>query len=290
VTVDIEAYLSRLGLSAVGPPSVADLRRLHAAHVERVPFETLPRTGGLDLGDAFAAIVRDGRGGTCFHLNGCFRLLLEALGYDVQMHPAGVQSVFAAKPVGADGSHLMLTVAGLPSAENPEGRWVADVGTGEGFHEPLPLRPGNYRSGAFTYRVRPSQTGPDCWRLDYDERESCRGVDFADKPADRDQYAELYRRQAEGEWSLFGRYGWVKRHHARGYDELLGCLSSSVDAHGRRSVELNTSQEYFGVLRDTFGLTLSGLTAEQRTALWDQTYAAWTGAGAPAAGAERSAP
>ncbi len=279
-SVDAAAYLARLGLSDVGFPSVEGLRRLHAAHVERVPFETLYRPSGLDLDEAFESIVWRARGGTCFHLNGVFSLLLGALGYQVNMHPAGVQSAFRAEPPGADGSHIMLTVSGLPADGNPAGRWVLDVGTGEGFHAPLPLRPGIYRQGDFHYRVRPSQTDPNSWRIDYDQRESCRGVDFADVPASREEYAVMYDRYVSGEWSLFHQYGWVKRHHAGGYDELLGCLMSSVTAHGRTSSEIITPDRYFSVLRDTFWLTLAGTTRPEREALWQAVRGAWNGSAA----------
>ena len=78
-----DAYLHRLGLDAE-PPSVDALFRLHRAHVERVPYETLWIQLGepWDIGPA-ASVVRiatAGRGGYCFHLNGAFSELLAALG------------------------------------------------------------------------------------------------------------------------------------------------------------------------------------------------------------------
>lgn len=73
--MDVTGYLERLGLDAE-PPGVAALGRLHAAHVERVPYEALEITLGrptpLEPSASLARILR-GRGGYCYHLNGAFR-------------------------------------------------------------------------------------------------------------------------------------------------------------------------------------------------------------------------
>lgn len=275
-TFDIAAYLDRIGLRDLGPPSPSGLEKLHMANVEKVAFETISRPEGVDLTDAFNRIVYEGWGGTCFHLNGVFSMVLEALGYQVLMHPAGVHSVFNPEPPGPNGTHIILTVSGLPTDANPGGRWIADVGSGEGFHRPLPFQPGSYQQGELTYRVRPSDTGPGRWRIDYDERESCRGVDFADTPVQLDEYARKYETHADGEWGVFYRYGWAKRHHAGGFDELIGCLRSSVGARGRETSEIASQEEYYTVLRDTFGLGLYQLTARERDELWDRVHSGWS--------------
>jgi arylamine N-acetyltransferase len=275
-TFDIAAYLDRVGVGDLGSPSLSGLERLHMANVETVAFETISRPDGVDLDDAFNRIVYGGWGGTCFHLNGVFARVLEALGYQVLLHPAGVHSIFNPSPPGANGTHIILTVGGLPTEANPGGRWVADVGSGEGFHRPLPLVPGTYQQGEFTYRVRPSDTGEGCWRIDYDERESCRGVDFAEAPAQLDEYARRYDTHADGEWGVFYRYGWAKRHHAGGFDELIGCMYSSVGVRGRETSEIATQERYFTLLRDVFGMGLYQLTARERDALWDRVSSGWS--------------
>jgi N-hydroxyarylamine O-acetyltransferase len=277
-TVDVNAYLRRIGLTpaaVAGPPSAGALARLHMANVERVAFETLSNPDSVDLAAAYDRIVRQGWGGTCFHLNGVFALVLEAFGYEVRMHPAGVQSIFNPTPPGPTGTHVILTVPGLSTVDNPEGTWVVDVGAGEGFHRPLPLRPGTYRQGAFTYRVRRSDLGQHCWRVDYDERQSCRGVDFTEAPARLDEYARLYDTHADGDWAALYRYGWVKRQHADGFDELIGCMRSSVSAHGRTVAQLDTPAQFFTELADTFGLGLYQLDELERDALWQRVHGSW---------------
>ena len=65
-------------------PSVEALHELHAAHVERVPYETLwlhlGEQWGIRTADSFRRIAHRGRGGYCFHLNGAFGELLSILG------------------------------------------------------------------------------------------------------------------------------------------------------------------------------------------------------------------
>src|SRR4051812_49011544 len=89
----IDDYLGRLGLERE-PPSVHALERLHRAHVEHVPYETVwIHTGerySCSAEESLARVARTSRGGYCFHLNGAFSELLAALGYDVVRHVGGV--------------------------------------------------------------------------------------------------------------------------------------------------------------------------------------------------------
>ncbi|GAA3428063.1 arylamine N-acetyltransferase [Streptosporangium nondiastaticum] len=273
--IDIFAYLARLGLPAA-PPSADALAALHAAHVERVPFETLDRPPGIDPRRSLTRIVGQGRGGVCYHLNGAFHLLLRELGYRVGMHAAGVQSGYNPNPVGANGTHNVLTVSGLPTPGNPGGRWILDVGSGEGFHRPLPLAPGTYTQGPFTYRVRPSEAAPGGWRVDYDRLESCSGVDFTLEETTTEQFAATFDRLADQEMSIFFVYGWVKRHHATGFDELIGCQLSAVGPAGRTTRTLTTAEDYLAALSQIFGLTLPHLTDEERHGIWERFHRIWT--------------
>jgi arylamine N-acetyltransferase len=270
--IDVVAYLDRLGLPA-RPPSVDNLGDLHAAHVERIPFETLDQQAGVDPADAVRRIVASGRGGVCYHLNGALALLLDALGYAVSLHAAGVQSRFAPQPQGPNGTHNVLLVRHLPSAANPGGRWLLDAGSGEGFHRPLPLVGGEHEQNGFRYGLRGTADG--LWRLDYDRRESCRGLDFTERPSTPDEFAVPYAEQAGTHMAIFFEYGWVKRHHAHGYDELIGCQLSHVTAAGRRSTTVTSEEQWFEALSGVFGVTMPELDAAGRTALWQRIRRAW---------------
>ena len=115
------AYLNRLGVEAE-PPSAEALTRLHRAHVERVPYETfwihLAQGWGIDAAESTRRVATTRRGGYCYQLNGAFRTLLTALGYQVSVNVAGVHEAG-----GPDEStlrnHAALVVEGLPTDTQP---------------------------------------------------------------------------------------------------------------------------------------------------------------------------
>ena len=134
------AYLARLGVAAPDAPTLAALASLHRAHLMTVPFESLDIALGrpirLDLGSLLSKVVAARRGGYCYELNGLFAALLRHLGYAVDLVSARVMT--------ADGEltdpfdHMALVVTS-PALRDPV---LADVGFGDGFIEPLPLRHG----------------------------------------------------------------------------------------------------------------------------------------------------
>ena len=152
------------------------MSRLHLQHLLTVPFENLDihlgRPIALDEAALFDKIVTRRRGGFCYECNGLFAWLLGELGHDVALLSAGV-----ARETGGFGpeyDHLALLV---------DSEWLADVGFGEGFREPLRVdeteRQGEYRIVAcggvpqyrftltprrlegFTGRCRYHQTSPE---------------------------------------------------------------------------------------------------------------------------------
>jgi N-hydroxyarylamine O-acetyltransferase len=147
--IGIPAYLQRLHYTGLTVPTAETLRALHQAHLLAVPFENLDihlgRTIALDEGAFYRKIVERRRGGFCYELNGLFAALLRRLGFDV--------TLLSARVVGADGrfgpefDHLTLLV-------QLEERWLADVGFGEGFREPLRLDdPGEQAQTHGAYRL-----------------------------------------------------------------------------------------------------------------------------------------
>lgn len=86
----ITRYLELLG-EPRAPPSRPALDRLLAAHLDRVPYETLDITSRrppppLDTSSAVRRVLEDRRGGYCFELVGAFTALLRGLGYNVSLH------------------------------------------------------------------------------------------------------------------------------------------------------------------------------------------------------------
>ena len=277
--LDAAAYLRRLGLADGGEPSVASLRALHRAHVERVAYEALEiqlgRPTTIEPLESAERIVARHRGGYCYHLNGAFALLLDALGYDVTWHRAGVQNHTDPRPVGAAiANHLALTIRGLPAPESPSGEWLVDVGLGDALHEPLPLHEGSYVQGPFRYGLRPSEVEPGGWRFDHDPRGTFAGMDFRAGRATTDDFAARHAFLSTSPESGFVRICAVQRRDAGGVDMLTGCVLRRLDGADLPGRVLETPDEWFAALRDVFDLPLDDVDAVARAALWARVRAA----------------
>jgi N-hydroxyarylamine O-acetyltransferase len=282
---EVPGYLARLRLTggqaaalAAGPSAEA-LSVLHRAHVRHVPYETLDfQLGRPTAIDPHAAAVRviSGRGGYCFILNGAFWALLTALGYDVRRHRGGVQGRAEPSPVGANGNHLALTVHGLPDERARSGAWLVDVGLGDALYEPLPLRPGQYAQGPFTYELRPSNVESGGWRLDHDPAGSFTGMDFTMAPACTKDFVDMHQHLSTSPDSGFVRLASVQRRRRDGVDLLRGRVLVSVTGVRRHERVLESRSEWFQVLADVFSLPLAEFTDDDRTRLWTAVAEAHT--------------
>jgi N-hydroxyarylamine O-acetyltransferase len=126
-TLDLGAYLRRIGYAGDAPATLETLARLHALHAEAIPFENLSAFIGepiaLDLASLQAKLVHGGRGGWCFEHNIHFAQVLRALGFDLTTLAARVR--WNAPPGELrPRSHMLLAV------RLPEGEYIADVGFG----------------------------------------------------------------------------------------------------------------------------------------------------------------
>jgi N-hydroxyarylamine O-acetyltransferase len=130
--VDVPAYLARIAYSGPTDPTAETLRLIHRAHLLTVPFENLDIALGRKLVVDEEANVRKivdlHRGGFCYELNGAFAALLRTLGFRVTLLSARVTGQGGKESPEFD--HLTLQV----DLEEP---WLADVGFGESFIEPL---------------------------------------------------------------------------------------------------------------------------------------------------------
>ena len=146
-------YLEWIGFGGRPEVDFATLAQLQRLHMTAVPFENLSITRGVhlptDAASSVDKIVRQGRGGWCFELNGAFGALLGAIGFDVRLLGAAVL-------LGGPNSvidHLTLEV----TADQP---YLVDVGFGESFIQPLALNhSGPQDGGNGTYELIGSPQG-----------------------------------------------------------------------------------------------------------------------------------
>jgi len=272
--VDVDGYLRRLKVGHDGPPSIERLRAIHAAQVERIPYEVIEIQLGnpttVDPHEAAERILERHRGGYCYHLNGAFSLLLEALGYDVVWHRAGIHNHAESAAVGSQrANHLALTVHGLPAPECPAGDWLVDAGLGDGLHEPLPLRPGTYAQGPLTFTLAHSTSDPGGWRLEHDPKGSFAGMDFHPARATQADFRARHEWLSTSPESGFVRTFAVQRRDAHGVDILRGCVLTRVGSDAP-PLTLDTRDEWFGTLADTFDLPLTDIDDTARTRLWSR--------------------
>jgi len=275
--IDVAGYLAYLGVPNPGPPSVESLCALHRAHVDRIAYNTLEihlgRRTTVDPAATAARIISCGRAGYCLHLNGAFGRLLTALGYNVLRHRGGVLLNHTKPAPGADGNHLALTVHGLPSLENPAGSWFVDVGLGDAIYDPLPLIPGVYRQGPFTYRLGHSPIEPLGWRFDHDPTGHFAAMDFVTRPIDQAVLDERHAYLTTSPDSVFLQTFLAHRREASGAYSLRGCVLTRIGSNAERRV-LATADEWFGVLGSVFGIGLDDISETERRRLWKRVCAA----------------
>ncbi|MFF8903746.1 arylamine N-acetyltransferase family protein [Streptomyces olivaceoviridis] len=133
-SVQIDAYLRRLGLARPPRPTSEVLRELHLRHLRTVPFENL----SVHLGEEITLeekrlldkVTEARRGGFCYELNGAFGTLLTSLGYEVELLAGRVYGDEGRLGIPYD--HLALRVR---TADGDT--WLADVGFGAHSHCPL---------------------------------------------------------------------------------------------------------------------------------------------------------
>jgi N-hydroxyarylamine O-acetyltransferase len=278
----LEGYLHRLGYDAPPPATLATLGELHRAHLLTIPYENLGimlgRPPSVGVAQTVNRIAATGRAGYCFHHNGALGALLAALGFSVTRWHG---HVYDAEEWRWETSlnHLALAVEDLPTANNPGGRWWADVGLGDGFLDPLPLVAGDYRQHGFRYAVEaPSAAG---WSFRHDPAGTFRGVEVSDRPLDLEAaHAELSLTPD----SHFTRFLVAQRRDPTGVDTLRGCVLERVEPGRRDRVDVTSYDEWRGALTGVVGLPLDDLDPAELAGLWERTLAghrAWDEAGRP---------
>lgn len=250
--LDVDAYLSRIGYEGPLDPSPQTLRDLQVAHLRTVPFENLSIHSNepivLEDDALFEKVVTRRRGGFCYELNGLFAALIRSLGFNVEMLSAAV-----ARPngeFGPDFDHMTLLVT-------LDERWIADVGFGDSFLEPLLLdKESEQTQGARAYR----------FVLDGDHRILLqRNFDGSWAPQYRfnlvphvyTDYEEMCVHQQTSPESHFTKGRICTRATATGRITLSELrLITTLNAGERSEQELTDEAEYSAALRQHFGIVM----------------------------------
>jgi len=249
--IPLQAYLARIAYTGPTTPTIDTLRSIHRAHLQTVPFENLDislgRTIVVDEDATVRKIVEQHRGGFCYELNGAFAALLRELGFHVTLLSARV-----ARPQGGEGpefDHLTLRV----DLEEP---WLADVGFGESFLEPLRMKSGPEQldpTGPFRLlqigeRLQLDKAEPDdSWRPEYS---------FSLQPRRLEDFAGMCHYHQTSPESSFTQNSICSRATAEGRITLSG-MKLIVTRNGQRQERILSSEdERISILRENFGITL----------------------------------
>ncbi len=258
--MDVQAYLQRIhypgsltpgvDLSSVDRPSIDLLRALHRTHLFTVPFENLDISLGREIvcdeTRILHKIVNERRGGFCYELNGAFAALLRALGFRVTLLSARVAREDG--NYGPEFDHLTLRVdLGEP--------WLADVGFGEGFLEPLSLESGiDQPQGGRIYRLTSMDSG---FRLEVmADGKWKREYAFTLQPRELPEFAEMCHYHQTSSESHFTRQRICSRATPEGRVTLSDEKLIETRGGSRQERLLSGGQEWRAKLRELFGVVL----------------------------------
>ncbi|NJC95609.1 MAG: arylamine N-acetyltransferase [Anaerolineae bacterium] len=253
--MNLTEYFDRIGYTQPINPDVDTLNGLQRAHMQTVPFENLDiglkRPIRIDEKSIWDKLIDQRRGGFCYELNGLFAWLLKQIGYQVPHLNARVFNRDGNLGIDFDHLALLVQVPGGP------GRWLADVGFGDSFIEPLSFDTKDEQTqGLRAYRLEQTADGFIVWQKNYDgtwERQY-----FFDLEPHRfpDEYESACLYHQTSPRSSFTRGSIISRATPDGRVSLEdGRLI--VTRNGQRTERLLDSQdEYRALLKEHFGITL----------------------------------
>jgi N-hydroxyarylamine O-acetyltransferase len=126
-SIDLQAYLRRIGWEGAIAPDMSTLQAIVTAHVAAIPFENLNPLLGLPVSLELAALerklVQEGRGGYCFEQNLLLQAVLREIGFEVSGLIARVLWTRPEDAITAQ-THMLLRV------EMAGESWLVDVGFG----------------------------------------------------------------------------------------------------------------------------------------------------------------
>jgi N-hydroxyarylamine O-acetyltransferase len=251
--MNIDAYLERINYNGPRDVNAETLRALQAAHLMSVPFENLSIHAGepivLEEHALFTKIVDQRRGGFCYECNGLFGGLLRALGFDVAMLAAGVARRDGGFGPIFDHMTLMVTL---------EDRWLADVGFGESFVEPLLLDTrSEQRQGTRSFRIIAVEDHLVLMRRN-DSEDWEPQYRFTLQPYTFPDYEEMCRFHQTSPDSHFTKSVICSRATKDGRITLsdMRLITTSGPQRLRNEQTLPGREEYDRLLRDEFGIVM----------------------------------
>lgn len=253
--MNVATYLERINYVQPVKPDAETLHGLQRAHMQKVPFENLDialkRPIQIHEQAIWNKLIVHRRGGFCYELNGLFAWLLKQVGFGVTYLNARVFN--STGGLGIDFDHLALLVK-IPDQTV---RWLADVGFGDSFNEPLNFEErGEQVQGLRAYRLEQTPEGYITWQKNYDglwEHQYFFDLQPRNFPTDYEAACMYHQTSPK---SSFTRNGIISRATPEGRVSLEdGRLI--VTKNGQRSERpVANDVEYRSLLKEQFGVVL----------------------------------
>ena len=244
-------YLERIGYAGPTSPNADTLRQIHRAHLLAVPFENLDiplkRKIVCEEESFLRKIVERRRGGFCYEMNGAFAALLRSLGFQVTLLSARVPKEDGSE--GPEFDHLTLRV----ELEEP---WLADVGFGDSFLEPLRLKTGvEQKQAGRKFRIIEANESlhverceaDGSWKLEYS---------FTLQPRQLPEFAAMCHYHQTSPESPFTRKQVCSLATPDGRITLSGMKLITTRDGKREEREMGSQAEWQQVLKNQFGVVL----------------------------------
>src|SRR5258708_15764400 len=249
--MDVQDYLNRINYQGPLAPTAETLRQLQVAHLLTVPFENLSihaREAIVLKDEALCEkIVSGRRGGFCYELNGLFAALLRALGFKVAMLSAQVAN--AEGEFSQDFDHMALMI-------EIEERWLADVGFGDSFVEPLLLDERDAQvQGDRAYRIVADDERLVVQRADNSSEWKAQ-YRFTLKPFQYSDYAEMCEYHQTSPLSHFTQAGICSRLTPKGRVTLSDMRLITTEGGERHEHAVATQEEYAELLHKHFDIVM----------------------------------
>jgi N-hydroxyarylamine O-acetyltransferase len=269
----VAAYLRRVAYDGDLAPTYETLVGLHHAHLDALPYENLGtvlgRPPAADPAASLARVGEVGRAGYCFHQNGALELVLRELGFRVSRWHGHVHLVEDDRDTSLN--HLVLEAHGLPTAENPGGRWWVDAGLGDAFRDPLPITTGSHDQGGFDYEI--TEVREDGWSFRRRSLGTFTGIDIRSLPTDQAVVDEAHARLSAPGSGRFAQVLVVQRRDSTGIDTVRGCLHHRTLPAGDTETELTSYDAWREALVDGTHLSLEGIDDDELRALYADHWA-----------------
>lgn len=254
--MELGAYLERVGFEGAPRADLDTLTRLHTGHLCAIPYENLDVLLGhkLDFDQAriFDKLVTRRRGGWCYEMNGLLAWALERIGFRITRVAGAVHRTHLGDQ--AVGNHLVLLV-------HLDRIYIADVGFGDGLHQPVPLREGVIAQHGFESRL--VRTAHGWWRFHNHQNGSAPTFDFRAEPADPALLASVCEFLKTSEKSPFTQNVVFQRRWPGRVEAIRNSIRITATPEKLTRRLMSGPDEMLSEMRDVFGVDVP----EART-LW----------------------